>query len=64
MFHTQTLLAAMLELGADRILFSIDWPFEDIADGAVWFDHASISESDRMKIGRTNAARLFGLDLA
>jgi 2,3-dihydroxybenzoate decarboxylase len=64
MFHTQTLLAAMMELGADRILFSIDWPFEDISDGAIWFDHASISESDRMKIGRTNAARLFGLDLA
>jgi predicted TIM-barrel fold metal-dependent hydrolase len=63
-FHTQTLLAAMLELGADRILFSIDWPFEDIADGANWFDNASISESDRMKIGRTNAARVFGLDLA
>jgi 2,3-dihydroxybenzoate decarboxylase len=63
-FHTQTLLAAMLELGADRILFSIDWPFEDIAAGAIWFDHASISASDRMKIGRTNAARLFGLDLA
>jgi predicted TIM-barrel fold metal-dependent hydrolase len=63
-FHTQTLLAAMLELGADRILFSIDWPFEDIAGGAIWFDNASISESDRMKIGRTNAARVFGLDLA
>jgi 2,3-dihydroxybenzoate decarboxylase len=63
-FHTQTLLAAMIEFGADRILFSIDWPFEDISDGAIWFDNASISESDRTKIGRTNAVRLFGLNLA
>ena len=63
-FRTQTLLAAMSEMGADRILFAVDWPFEDISVGAAWFDNASISETDRIKIGRTNAARLFGLALA
>jgi 2,3-dihydroxybenzoate decarboxylase len=63
-FRTQTLLAAMSEMGADRILFAVDWPFEDISAGAAWFDNASISETDRIKIGRTNAARLFGLALA
>ena len=26
-----------------------------------WFDSASISEADRLKIGRTNAMRLFKL---
>jgi gamma-resorcylate decarboxylase len=26
-FRTQTLIDAMLEIGADRILFSTDWPF-------------------------------------
>ncbi len=60
-FRTQTLLGAMGEVGADRILFSVDWPFEDIAQGCEWFDQASISETDRIKIGRTNAERLFGL---
>jgi gamma-resorcylate decarboxylase len=54
----------MSEMGADRILFAVDWPFEDISAGAAWFDNASISETDRIKIGRTNAARLFGLALA
>lgn len=63
-FRTQTLLAAMSEMGADRILFAVDWPFEDISAGAIWFDNASISESDRIKIGRINAARLFDLGLA
>jgi 2,3-dihydroxybenzoate decarboxylase len=29
---------------------------------ADWFDAASISETDRRKIGRHNAARLFKLD--
>ena len=60
-FRTQTLVDAMLELGADRILFSTDWPFENVGDAARWFDSASISEADRLKIGRTNAMRLFKL---
>jgi predicted TIM-barrel fold metal-dependent hydrolase len=62
-FRTQTLIDAMLEVGADRILFSADWPFENIDHAADWFDAASISEADRIKIGRTNSARLFKLNL-
>jgi len=60
-FHTQTLLAAMLELGADRVLFSIDWPFENVSHAAEWFDATPISEADRLKIGRTNALKVFRL---
>lgn len=60
-FRTQTLIDAMLEIGADRILFSTDWPFENIDHAAIWFDAASISEPDREKIGRTNALSLFKL---
>jgi gamma-resorcylate decarboxylase len=60
-FHTQTLIGAMLEIGADRIMFAADWPFENIDHAAVWFDSAPISESDRLKIGRTNALKLFKL---
>jgi predicted TIM-barrel fold metal-dependent hydrolase len=62
-FRTQTLIDAMLEVGADRILFSTDWPFENVDHAAVWFDSTSISEADRLKIGRTNAVDLFKLDL-
>jgi 2,3-dihydroxybenzoate decarboxylase len=60
-FRTQTLIDAMLEIGADRILFSADWPFENIDHASDWFDDASISEADRLKIGRTNALKLFKL---
>jgi gamma-resorcylate decarboxylase len=60
-FHTQTLLAAMMELGADRVLFSVDWPFENVSHAAEWFDNAPISEADRLKIGRSNALQLFKL---
>ena len=63
-FRSQTLIDAMLEIGADRILFSADWPFENIDHAARWFDACTISEADRRKIGRTNAQALFGLDQA
>ncbi|HCP78995.1 MAG: amidohydrolase [Pusillimonas sp.] len=60
-FRTQTLVDAMLEIGSDRILFSTDWPFENVDHAADWFDVATISEADRQKIGRTNAKSLFNL---
>lgn len=62
-FRTQTLIDAILEIGADRILFSTDWPFENIDHAADWFDVATISEADRIKIGRTNTEKLFKLKL-
>lgn len=60
-FRTQALVATMSELGADRVLFSSDYPYESMVEAATWFDSASISEVDRVKIGRTNAQQLFGL---
>lgn len=60
-FRSQSLIDAVLELGADRILFATDWPFENVDHAARWFDNAPISEGDREKIGRTNARTLFGL---
>lgn len=62
-FRTQTLVDAMLEIGSDRILFSTDWPFENVDHASTWFDAASISEADRLKIGRSNAIKLFKLGL-
>jgi 2,3-dihydroxybenzoate decarboxylase len=60
-FRTQALVDAILEIGSDRIMFSIDWPFENMDHATEWFDAASISEHDRVKIGRLNAVRLFKL---
>ena len=60
-FHTNTLNAAIAELGADRVLFAVDYPFEECADAAAWFDACGVSETVRQQIGRTNAAQLFGL---
>ena len=59
-FRTPTLLDAIMELGADRIMFSTDWPFENIDHARQLVRCRSICEADRLKIGRTNA-RLFKL---
>jgi predicted TIM-barrel fold metal-dependent hydrolase len=61
-FRTQSLLNAIMEIGSDRILFSTDYPFEEVGKATGWFDNAPISERDRQKIGRENALRLFGLE--
>ena len=63
-FRTQALINTMLEIGSDRIMFSTDWPFENIDHAAIWFDGATISDNDRLKIGRTNADNLFKLGLS
>jgi 2,3-dihydroxybenzoate decarboxylase len=60
-FHTQALIDAILVLGSDRIMFSADWPFENIDHAAAWFDVCPISEADRRKIGCDNARKLFKL---
>jgi predicted TIM-barrel fold metal-dependent hydrolase len=62
-FHTPSLLNAMTEMGAERVMFSVDWPFEAVDEGAQWFDKAAIGEADRAKIGRENAIKLFKLKL-
>ena len=58
-FCTQSLIHAILTVGADRVLFAVDYPFEDHVQAAEWFDAAEIAEQDRMKIGRDNAKALF-----
>lgn len=58
-FRTQALIDTMLEVGSDRILFSVDSPYETPAEIAPWFDTCPISENDRLKIGPVNAKNLF-----
>jgi len=54
---------AVAEMGVERVLFSVDWPFEAVDEGAQWFDQAEIGDDARRKIGRDNAVKLFKLKL-
>jgi predicted TIM-barrel fold metal-dependent hydrolase len=60
-FRTQALTNVILEVGADRVLYSVDYPFEDLIQARDWLDQAAISDSDRVKIARENAQKLFHL---
>jgi 2,3-dihydroxybenzoate decarboxylase len=62
-YCTQAFLCSLQVLGSDRIMFSTDWPFENVDHSAAWFDSVEIGEADRYKIGRQNAIDLFKLDL-
>ena len=60
-FSDPALLCCMQEMGVDRILFAIDWPFIDNKLGADWFENISISKEDKVKILNGNASRIFKL---
>ena len=60
-FSTSTLQFCLGEVGADRILFSIDYPFESFGDACNWYDDIPMNKSDKKKIGRDNAAKLLKL---
>ena len=63
-FTDPPLLLALQVIGADRIIFSVDYPFSANEDGRAFLDHASISLADKEKISYLNAERLLKLEKA
>lgn len=60
-FSTPSLLAAIALVGADRVLFSVDYPFEEMKHGAEWFDGLGLPGDQWRRIARDNAVALLGL---
>lgn len=60
-FRTPPLLATLAEVGAARVMFSVDYPFEENSEATAWFDGLPLSDADKRKIGRLNAAALLRL---
>lgn len=60
-FDNTALAATLARLGAEHVLFASDYPYESMREAADWFDSAPLSETDRGKIGRGNAEKLFHL---
>jgi len=60
-FSTPALMCAMQELGADRILFSVDWPFMANKPGVEWMEQLAISPEDKRKLLHQNAEKLLRL---
>ncbi len=60
-FTDPPLLLALQIMGADRIIFSVDYPYSTNEQGRVFLDSASISPADKEKISHLNAERLLKL---
>lgn len=60
-FSDAPLLCAIAALGADRVMFSVDYPYEYTAEAVHFIENAPISEIDREKICHGNAVRLLKL---
>jgi 5-carboxyvanillate decarboxylase len=51
-------------MGADRIMWAIDYPYQDHPDAVEFMDAARISENDKHKIYHENAERVFKIKKA
>jgi 2,3-dihydroxybenzoate decarboxylase len=60
-FSTPALLCCVMEMGADRILFSVDYPFVPNPPGVKWMEDVPLGPDDREKILNGNARRLLKL---
>jgi len=51
-------------MGTDKVFFCADYPFESMQDAADWYDATQeVSDEERLRVGRTNAIELFGLEV-
>jgi predicted TIM-barrel fold metal-dependent hydrolase len=57
-FSTPALQCCIMEMGIDRILFSIDWPFVMNAPAVRWIEGVPLCDEDKEKILSGNAKRL------
>ena len=60
-FSDDPLLCAMKALGDNRVMFSVDYPFESMDDASKWLDHAAVSDQARENISHGNAERVLKL---
>ncbi|MEE8334361.1 MAG: amidohydrolase family protein [Alphaproteobacteria bacterium] len=57
-FSDAALLCTVMEMGVDRILYSVDWPYVENAPGTEWMEGVSLCQEDREKILNGNTKRL------
>jgi predicted TIM-barrel fold metal-dependent hydrolase len=60
-FSDAALTCSIAEMGIERVLFSVDWPFQRNLAGKQWMDAAPVSAQQRALIFGGNAAKLLKL---
>jgi predicted TIM-barrel fold metal-dependent hydrolase len=60
-FTVPPFLCALSVVGADRLMFSVDYPVGDNGAGRAFLDALPVAPADREKVAHTNAERLLRL---
>ncbi len=60
-FSDTALACSVAEMGIDRILFSVDWPFIGNDLGTSWLERTALSADDKAKVFGGNAGKLLKL---
>lgn len=58
---TTTFLNLLLEVGVERIMFSVDYPYGSMQEAQSFLSHIPVSQADRERIAHGNAEALFKL---
>ncbi|EPE30743.1 Metallo-dependent hydrolase [Glarea lozoyensis ATCC 20868] len=62
-FSTEALKFCTGQIGIERCLFAIDYPYDQVKEAMDWWKGAELEEDEKEVIGRTNAIKLFKLPL-
>jgi predicted TIM-barrel fold metal-dependent hydrolase len=57
-FSDPALMCCVQEMGVDRILFAVDWPFVANAPATKWMQSVPLCDEDKVKILSGNAKKL------
>jgi predicted TIM-barrel fold metal-dependent hydrolase len=57
-FSTPALMCVMTEMGIDRMMFAVDWPFVANEPAMSWVESLQISQADKAKLLAGNAKKL------
>ena len=60
-FSPAALTGAVLEIGANAVMFSVDYPYESSHDAVAGLERTTLSDSDRDMIAHGNAERILRL---
>ncbi|MBM3488430.1 MAG: amidohydrolase [Alphaproteobacteria bacterium] len=60
-FSNPALLCSVMELGIDRIMFSVDWPYVMNGPAVTWLDSVPLSAEDKAKLLHGNVTKLLRL---
>ena len=48
-------------LGADKVMFAVDYPYQETTEAVDWMNAAPLSDEDKRLVFSTNAERIFGI---